>query len=150
MDHDEAMMRQALEQAERAAEIGEVPVGAIIAAGNQVVVRAHNLRETTNDPTGHAELLAIARAGKALDRWRLIDCTLYVTLEPCIMCAGAIVHSRLDRVVYGAKDPKAGAIESIYRVVDDTRLNHRPEFTGGVLAGECGQVLKDFFRARRR
>ncbi|MEQ9504121.1 MAG: tRNA adenosine(34) deaminase TadA [Deltaproteobacteria bacterium] len=146
---DEAMMALALRDAERAASMGEVPVGAIVTLGKEIVVRAHNERESSFDPTSHAELLAMARAGRTLERWRLSECTLYVTLEPCVMCAGAIVNARVGRVVYGAADPKAGAVQSLYAVLADPRLNHRAEVKGGVLAAECSEVLKAFFAARR-
>ncbi len=142
-------MALALREAERAASTGEVPVGAVVTLGREIVVRAHNERESSFDPTSHAELLAMARAGRTLERWRLSECTLYVTLEPCVMCAGAIVNARVGRVVYGATDPKAGAVQSLYAVLADPRLNHRPEVKGGVLAAECSEVLKAFFAARR-
>jgi tRNA(adenine34) deaminase len=148
-DLDERMMGLALESAREAAAMGEIPVGAVVARGDRVVSRAFNLRETLHDPTAHAERLALTAAGRALGRWRLDDCTLYVTLEPCIMCAGAIVHARLARLVYGAADPKAGACRSLYRLTDDRRLNHRVAATSGVLAGECGEILSLFFRQRR-
>lgn len=147
-------MRYALELARRAELRGEVPVGALVIGINEsgatvVVAEAFNERETLASPLAHAELTAIAAASSKLGRWRLSGCTLYVTLEPCVMCAGAIVQSRVDRVVYGARDPKAGAVESLYQVLADTRLNHRPQVTGGVLATECSQILSDFFRKRR-
>lgn len=142
-------MALALREAERAAEAGEVPVGAVITLGREVIVRAHNERERSFDPTSHAELLAMARAGKTLERWRLSECTLYVTLEPCVMCAGAIVNARVGRVVYGASDPKAGAVESLFAVLADPRLNHRPEVTRGVLGAECSEVLRAFFAEKR-
>jgi tRNA(adenine34) deaminase len=122
----------------------------VLAWRGQPVVRAHNARESTHDPTAHAELLALARAGHALERWRLVDCVLYVTLEPCAMCAGALVNARVDRVVYGAPDPKAGAVESLYRLLEDPRLNHRLPAEGGVLAEASSALLKGFFAARRK
>lgn len=143
------MMEEALLEAKKASERGEVPVGALVALGGEVISRAHNLRETLPSGLAHAELLAIDRATKRLGRWRLTGCTLYVTLEPCVMCAGAIVQSRLDRVVFGARDPKAGAVISVFQLLGDPRLNHRPPWTEGPLAHECGQVLTDFFRRRR-
>jgi len=146
---DLAMMRQALALAREAIEFGEVPVGAVVVRDGRIVSQAFNLRETCRDPTAHAERVALTLAGRALGSWRLEGCTLYVTLEPCAMCAGAIILSRVDRLVYGAADPKAGACESLYRLVDDTRLNHRPEVTAGVLADDCGELLTRFFRARR-
>ncbi len=142
-------MGLALRQAARAAEFGEVPVGAVIAMGSTPIVAVGNAREATLDPTGHAEILALRRAGRVLERWRLSGCTLYVTLEPCPMCAGALVNARVDRLVYGADDPKAGAIESLYRLGDDPRLNHRLEVRAGVRAEECSEQLKQFFKSRR-
>ena len=143
-------MRMALAEAQAAAAAGEVPVGAIIVCNDRVIAAAHNQRETLRDPTAHAEMIAITQAAESLGAWRLEGCTLYVTLEPCPMCAGAIVQSRVPRVVYGAIDPKAGAVESLYTLLSDERLNHRPEVTGSVLAEPCGEILTSFFRARRR
>jgi tRNA(adenine34) deaminase len=148
-DLDERMMGLALESAREAAAMGEVPVGAVVTRGDLVIARAFNLRETLHDPTAHAERLALTEAGRELGRWRLDDCTLYVTLEPCVMCAGAIVHARLGRLVYGAPDLKAGACRSLYRLTDDRRLNHRVAATAGVLARECGEILSLFFQQRR-
>lgn len=146
---DERFMRLALDCAERAAARGEVPVGAVGVSSGLVVAGAGNLREGAHDPTAHAELIVIQEAAKRLGRWRLSDLTLYVTLEPCFMCAGAIVNARIGRVVYGAVDPKAGAVESLASVLSDTRLNHAPRLTGGVLAEPSGALLRAFFRARR-
>jgi tRNA(adenine34) deaminase len=146
---DEQAMRRALALARAAAEQGEVPVGAVIVKAGDVIAEAHNQREQLADPTAHAEMLAITQAAAAVGGWRLTDCTLYVTLEPCPMCAGAIVQARVPRVVFGALDPKAGAAQSLYRLLDDNRLNHRCELVGGVLAEACGQVLTEFFRQRR-
>lgn len=146
---DHSFMRQALALAERAAALGEVPVGALVVLDGQVVASAYNERESRPSALAHAELTALAAACEKLGRWRLSGCTLYVTLEPCVMCAGALVQSRVDRVVFGATDPKAGAVASLYNVLSDSRLNHRPEVVGGVLADECGEVLRTFFRARR-
>ncbi|WP_145250313.1 tRNA adenosine(34) deaminase TadA [Aeoliella mucimassa] len=146
---DERFMREALRQAAAAVEVGEVPVGAVVVRDGDIVAAAHNQRETLHDPTAHAEMIAITQAAAALGSWRLAGCTLYVTLEPCPMCAGAIVNSRLPRVVYGAIDPKAGAVESLYQLLTDARLNHESAVTSGVLAGECGDLLRAFFRARR-
>lgn len=143
------MMRLALEQAARAEDHGDVPVGAVVTCGDRVVSSACNERELRRDPTAHAELLALGDAARLLGRWRLDDCTLYVTLEPCVMCAGAIVNARLARVVFGAADPKAGALGSLYNVAADPRLNHEPEVRHGVLAVECGALLGEFFRRRR-
>jgi tRNA(adenine34) deaminase len=147
---DQQMMRRALELAREASRLGEVPVGAIVARRDQVLSQAYNLRETLHDPTAHAERLALSWAGRALGTWRLDECVLYVTLEPCAMCAGAMVLSRLGRLVYGADDPKAGACRSLYRLVSDPRLNHRVVLTRGVLAVECGEILSEFFQERRQ
>lgn len=142
-------MRLAIEEAERAALSGDVPVGAVVLAADGTLLTAgHNEREATGDPTAHAEVLAIRRAAALLGDWRLSTCTLVVTLEPCTMCAGAIVQSRVGRVVYGARDEKAGAAGSLWDVVRDRRLNHRPEVITGVLERECAQQLTDFFRER--
>jgi tRNA(adenine34) deaminase len=147
---DAAAMRLAIAEAQAAVVHGDVPIGAVVMRGGEVIARRHNERELTGDPTAHAEVLALRDAAGVVGHWRLLDCTLYVTLEPCIMCAGALVNSRIARVVYGATDPKAGAVESLYRVCADERLNHRPPITSGVLADECGALLKAFFAARRR
>ncbi|MFF5407080.1 tRNA adenosine(34) deaminase TadA [Streptomyces misionensis] len=142
-------MRLALDEAELAVRGGDVPVGAVVLAPDGTVLAAgHNEREATGDPTAHAEVLAVRRAAARLGQWRLTGCTLVVTLEPCTMCAGALVQSRVDRVVYGARDDKAGAAGSLWDVLRDRRLNHRPEVIEGVLAGECAAVLTDFFRER--
>jgi len=146
---DQEMMRRALSLAREAMEIGEVPVGAVVVSDNRVVSQAFNLRETLNDPTAHAERLALTLAGRSLGRWRLDECTLYVTLEPCPMCAGAIIQGRIARVVYGSPDPKAGACDSLYRLVADPRLNHRAQVTAGLLREECGAILTQFFQERR-
>ena len=154
MSH-EAFMRMALREAEVAFEADEVPIGAVVvhepagAGGPRVIASAHNQREQLHDPTAHAEMIAITQAADALGNWRLADCTLYVTLEPCPMCAGAMVLARLPRVVYGAADPKAGALATLYRLLDDPRLNHRAEVIGGVLGGECGEILSRFFAGKR-
>ncbi|MEN9645033.1 MAG: hypothetical protein RL238_1702 [Actinomycetota bacterium] len=147
---DVAAMRLALEEAVAAEQHGDVPIGAVVVRDGQVIARRHNERELTGDPTAHAEVLALRDAAAVIGHWRLLDCTLYVTLEPCVMCAGALVNSRIGRVVYGATDPKAGAMESLYEVCGDERLNHRPPVDRGVLAEECGALLKQFFAARRR
>lgn len=143
-------MRLALEQAQAALELGEVPVGAIVVFDQQVIAAAHNQRETLRDPTAHAEMIAITQAAEALGSWRLTDCTLYVTLEPCPMCAGAIVQARIPSVVYGATDPKAGAVQTLYQLLSDPRLNHRCEVVSQVLAGPCGAILTQFFASQRR
>ncbi|MFI6857361.1 tRNA adenosine(34) deaminase TadA [Streptomyces sp. NPDC050416] len=143
-------MRLALEQAAEAVRGGDVPVGAVVLApdGTTVLATGHNEREAGGDPTAHAEVLALRRAAAALGRWRLAGCTLVVTLEPCTMCAGAIQQSRVDRLVYGARDEKAGAAGSLWDLVRDRRLNHRPEVIEGVLAEECARLLTEFFRGR--
>jgi tRNA(adenine34) deaminase len=143
------LMRRALDQAECALEHGDVPIGAVVARGDEVIAAAHNERERRRDPTAHAEILALREAARVLGSWRVLDATLAVTLEPCAMCAGAIVLARVPRVVYGADDPKAGACGSVLDVLADPRLNHRPECVGGVLAEQCSRVLSDFFAARR-
>jgi tRNA(adenine34) deaminase len=146
---DEAFMRRALELADEASRLGEVPVGAVIVRGGRILAQAHNLRETLGDPTAHAERVALAMAGRSLGSWRLEGCTLYVTLEPCPMCAGAMVLSRIDRVVFGAFDAKAGAARSLFRLLDDPRLNHRVAIGSGVLGAECRAALSGFFEDRR-
>lgn len=142
-------MQKAMQQAQAAREIDEVPVGAIIVRGSQIVGAAHNLTRQLRDPTAHAEMLAITQAAEAVGDWRLSDCTLYVTLEPCPMCAGAIVNARVKTVVFGACDPKAGAVESLFRLLDDDRLNHKSEVISGVMGPKCGHILTEFFREKR-
>ena len=146
---DGDFMLLALEEARAAAACGETPVGAVLVIGDQVVAAAHNMRETWQDPTAHAELLAVREAAARLGRWRLEDATLYVTLEPCVMCAGALVLARIGRLVYGCRDPKAGALGSVYDVVRDGRLNHTYRITPGVLEAECSSLLTDFFNRLR-
>lgn len=155
MKDDARLMAMALREARRAARLGEVPVGAVLVApspdGTPVVLaRGHNLREARQDPTAHAEMLAIRRASRRLGAWRLAGTTLYVTLEPCPMCAGALVLARVARLVFGCRDPKAGAVGSLYDLARDRRLNHRLSVTEGVLGDEASALLTDFFRARRR
>jgi tRNA(adenine34) deaminase len=145
----EEFMRLALREADAALAENEVPVGAVVVHGGRVIAAAHNQREQLHDPTAHAEMIAITQAAGALGSWRLEDTTLYVTLEPCAMCAGAIVLARVPRVVYGATDPKAGAVATLYHLLDDRRLNHRAEVVGGVLAGPCGEMLMRFFQEKR-
>jgi tRNA(adenine34) deaminase len=147
---DEHFMRLALQEAERAFAEDEVPIGAVIVRDQRVVASAHNQREQLRDPTAHAEMIALTQAAAALESWRLENCTLYVTLEPCPMCAGAIVLARVPRVVYGAADPKAGAVDSLYRLLSDARLNHQAEVVPGVLRAACGEVLSRFFQEKRR
>jgi len=142
-------MTLALAQAEAALVEDEVPVGAVIVQGDSLLAAAHNGREQLRDPTAHAEMIAITQAAAALGSWRLEGCTLYVTLEPCPMCAGAILQARIPRVVYGADDPKAGAVHSLFQLLGDPRLNHRAEVLGGVLAEPCGKILSNFFSQKR-
>jgi tRNA(adenine34) deaminase len=147
---DLAMMSQALTLAREAMTLGEIPVGAVVARGGRILAQAFNLRETLSDPTAHAERLALTAAGRTLGTWHLDDCTIYVTLEPCSMCAGAIVQSRIARVVYGAADPKAGACSSLYRLVADLRFNHRAQVVPGILGAECRELLTLFFQGLSR
>ena len=147
---DEQFMQLAYREAEQADRENEVPVGAVIVRQGRVIAAAHNQREMLKDPTAHAEMLAITQAAQAVGTWRLEECVMYVTLEPCLMCAGAAVQARLPRVVYGATDPKGGAVESLYQALNDTRLNHRCQSTGGVLADLCGQILSQFFQRQRQ
>ncbi|WP_321972196.1 tRNA adenosine(34) deaminase TadA [Paratractidigestivibacter sp.] len=147
---DEKFMRLALEEAAAAAEEGEVPIGAVVVCNGEVVARAHNRRETDLDPSAHAEFSAMVAASRALGRWRLTGCTVYVTLEPCLMCAGLMVNARIDRCVFGAADPKGGALGTLFDVSHDERLNHEFEVEAGVLADEAADQLRDFFRERRR
>ncbi len=148
-DTDERFMRLALDQAKIAEENGDVPIGAVIVYQNQIIGKAYNQREQLKDPTAHAEIIALTQAAAALQSWRLTGCTMYVTLEPCPMCAGALVLARIDRLVYGCDDPKTGACKSLYNIVQDERLNHRLEVTSGVLAQECSNLLQGFFQHRR-
>jgi tRNA(adenine34) deaminase len=146
---DSYYMQIALEESKKAFAAGEVPIGAVIVLNGEVIAQAHNLKETWLDPTAHAEMVAIREACKKLNRWRLTGATLYVTLEPCPMCAGAIVQSRIDRLVYGVKDPKAGAVDSLFNMLQNDALNHQLVVKSGVLAEECSQILKDFFQKKR-
>jgi tRNA(adenine34) deaminase len=145
----EDAMRIALEEARVAGTSGDVPVGAVVVRNGEVIARRHNEREVTGDPTAHAEVLALRDASEALGRWRLDDCTLVVTLEPCMMCAGALVNARIGKLVYGAADLKGGATASLYNVMSDPRVNHNPPVEHGVLAAECGAMLQDFFSRLR-
>ena len=150
MDNFNYFMQLALQEAEAAAEEDEVPVGAIIVRGErQVIASDHNRREQLRDPTAHAEMLAITQAAEALGSWRLDDCTLYVTLEPCPMCAGAILQARIPRVVFGANDPKSGAVQSLFQLLGDARLNHQCSVVSGVLSEPCGNLLRQFFQQQR-
>ncbi|MBM7667267.1 tRNA(adenine34) deaminase [Solibacillus kalamii] len=146
---DHQYMQEALEEAKKAAALGEVPIGAVIVYKDEIIARAHNLRETTQNALTHAESMAIQEACRKVGSWRLEETTLYVTLEPCPMCAGAILQSRIPRVVYGARDIKAGCVDSLYRLLNDARFNHECTVTEGVMAEECGQILTDFFKALR-
>ena len=143
-------MRLALGEAKQALLEEEVPIGAVIVRGEQVIASAHNQREQLKDPTAHAEMIAITQAATAVGGWRLEECTLYVTLEPCIMCSGAILQARIPLVVFGATDPKAGAVDSLFHLLSDPRLNHRCQVIPGVMAAECGEILTKFFQAQRR
>jgi len=149
VEHEKFMMA-AIEEAGKAAAIGEVPIGAVVVRNGEIVGRGYNLRETQKDPTLHAEMIAIREASEKLGGWRLIGCTLYVTLEPCPMCAGAIVQSRIEQVVYGARDPKAGCAGTLMNLLEEPRFNHQVPVIEGVLAEECAQMLKDFFRSLRK
>jgi tRNA(adenine34) deaminase len=142
-------MKEALKEAEKALEEGEIPVGAVIARGGKIISRAHNLKETLKDPTAHAEILAIRQAAGVLENWRLDGCDLYVTVEPCPMCAGAIVQARIDRLIYGVMDFKAGACGSVFNIVQERRLNHRVEIISGIMEDDCGNLLKAFFKNLR-
>jgi tRNA(adenine34) deaminase len=146
---DESFVREAMAEASRGMAAGEVPVGAVVVVAGAVVARAHNAPIAMADPTAHAEILALRQAGQAIGNYRLTGATLYVTVEPCAMCAGALLHARVARLVYGAADPKAGAVESVCRLLDDERWNHRIAVEGGVLAEECGALLRAFFQTRR-
>jgi len=143
-------MLQAIAEAKKAAKIDEVPVGAVAVAGGKIVMRAHNIREKTHNPLGHAELLLLEKLAKKQKSWRLTETAVYVTCEPCLMCAGALLQARIPRVVYGCRDPKAGACGSLYNVMQDDRLNHRIEVVSGVMEKECAKLLSDFFRMKRK
>ncbi len=147
---DRDYMRMALGEAEKAAALGEIPVGAVIVSEGNIIATAHNMRESWQDATAHAEIIAIREACAKLKSWRLSDCTLYVTVEPCSMCSGAIVNGRLGRVVYGCPDSKAGGAESIFNIINNPNLNHRSEVVSGVCEEECAAIIKKFFHRRRR
>jgi tRNA(adenine34) deaminase len=149
-NQDEQFMQLALDQAGIAQENGDVPIGVVIVHNGQVIAKAYNQREQLQDPTAHAEIISLTQAAAALENWHLHGCTMYVTLEPCCMCAGALVLARIDRLVYGCSDPKTGACGSLYNIVQDGRLNHRVEVTSGVLANECSQLLQQFFQKKRQ
>ncbi|HPI39789.1 MAG TPA: tRNA adenosine(34) deaminase TadA [Pseudobdellovibrionaceae bacterium] len=151
VSEDLKWMRLAIKLAQKAAEQDEVPVGALIVDKNgDILSKAYNYRESLKSPLGHAEILALHRASKKQKNWRLEGCTLYVTLEPCLMCAGALVQSRMDRVVFGALDPKGGAVRSLYQLLEDSRLNHQVQVTGPLMAAECGGLLTDYFKEKRK
>lgn len=149
LSEDEMWMQEAIRQAQLAEQIGEVPIGAVIVRDGAIVGAGYNVRETTHDPTGHAEMIAIREASEKLGAWRLLGCTLYVTLEPCPMCAGAILQSRVERVVYGTSDPKAGCVGTLMDLLQDNRFNHVAEWSSGVLQEQCASLLTDFFRRLR-
>ncbi len=146
---DEKFMEAAIDAAFIAEENGDVPIGAVVVYENKIIAKGYNQRHQLNDPTAHAEIIALTAAAEVIGNWRLNGCTIYVTLEPCTMCAGALVNARMDRLVYGCDDPKAGACKSLYNIVQDERLNHRLEVTSGVMVQECSTILSDFFRRRR-
>ncbi len=148
-EQDRYFMQQALNEAALAEELDEVPIGAVVVHNGEIVGRGHNLRETSNDPTTHAEMIAIRQAAQKLDSWRLLDCTLYVTLEPCVMCMGAIILARIPNLVFGCRDPRVGAVGSIYNLAEDERFNHRVAVQEGVLEEECSTQLKSFFQRLR-
>lgn len=147
---EEKFMKAALKEAKKAYDKLEVPVGAVIVKDRKVIARAHNLKETKNDTTKHAEILAIQKASKKLNSWRLIDCEMYVTLEPCSMCAGALINSRIKKVYIGASDPKTGAVGSVFNLLEDYTFNHKVEYEKGVLQDECESILKEFFKELRK
>jgi tRNA(adenine34) deaminase len=149
MDRDEQFMRLALAEAEKAIQEGEVPVGAVVVRGGEVIASAHNGPVGLNDPSAHAEILALRRAAAAEGNYRLAGATLYVTIEPCLMCSGALIQARVSRLVFGSPDPKGGAVVSLYGVLEDARLNHRVDVTGGVLKEACSEILSRFFREKR-
>lgn len=149
LEHEQ-WMREAIAEARKAEALGEVPIGAVIVQGGAIIGRGYNLRETTLDSTAHAEMVAIREASKALNSWRLLDCTLYVTLEPCPMCAGAMVQSRVPRTVYGTPDPKAGCAGTLMNLLEEPRFNHRTEIISGILQEECAELLTSFFRQLRQ
>ena len=150
MNDDITFMEEALKEARKAYDLGEIPIGAVLVKDGQIISRHHNRRELDHDATAHAEVLVIREANQLLKRWRLTGCTLYVTIEPCPMCAGAIINSRIDRIVYGSSDYKGGAVESLFNILSHPGLNHEPEVRAGVLADQCSQIMKDFFKERRQ
>ena len=149
MKNKEYFMRKALKEAEKALAIDEVPIGCVIVLNNKIIVRAHNVKETTNNPCGHAEILAIQKASKKLNNWRLEECDIYVTIEPCIMCAGALIQSRMHSVFYGSKDFKGGAFGSSINVLEAQNINHKPIVEGGILEEECSSIITNYFKQKR-
>ena len=149
MEKEIRFMKEAIKEAKKAELIDEVPIGCVIVKDDRIVVRGHNVRETKKTPLGHAEIIAIDKASKKLGAWRLQDCDIYITLEPCIMCAGAIIQSRIRHVYYGAKDPKGGAIESSINVLEAKSINHHPEITSGILEEECSNIISQYFKRKR-
>lgn len=145
----EKYMKMAINEAKKAALIDEVPIGCVIVKNEKVIARGHNLRETKNDPTCHAEIVAIRKASKKLNDWQLVDCDLYVTIEPCIMCSGAIIQSRISKVIFGSRDPKGGALVSSINVLEASNINHKPEVIEGVLKEECSEIVKKYFKNKR-
>jgi tRNA(adenine34) deaminase len=150
MDNYTKYMLEALKEAELAKLEDEVPIGCVIVKDDQIIARAHNQREVTNNPLGHAETLAIKKASEVLNDWQLVDCDLYVTIEPCIMCGGAIIQSRIRKVIYGAPDLKGGAFGSSINILDAQNINHRPEIVKGILEEECTKIIKDYFKSKRK
>lgn len=150
MTTQEKYMQFALKEASKSALIDEVPIGCVIVKDGKIIARGHNVRETTNDPLGHSELIAIRKASKKLSNWRLEGCDLYVTIEPCIMCSGAIIQSRIEHVYYGASDSKGGAFGSSINVLTAEKINHHPEIIGGILSEECSQIIKEYFKKKRK
>ena len=150
MNQNEIYMLEALKEAELAAQEDEVPIGCVIVKDNQIIARAHNQRDKSNNPLGHAETLAIKKASEVLNDWQLVDTELYVTIEPCLMCAGAIIQSRIGKVIYGAPDLKGGAFGSSLNVLDAKNINHRPEVVGGILEKECTEIIKSYFKSKRK
>ena len=149
MEKEIRFMKEAIKEAKKAELIDEVPIGCVIVKDDKVIARGHNVRETKKTPLGHAEIIAIDKASKKLGAWRLQDCDIYITLEPCIMCAGAIIQSRIRRVYYGAKDPKGGAIKSSINVLEAKNINHHPEITSGILEEECSNIISQYFKRKR-
>lgn len=150
MENDILFMKEALKEAELAVLEDEVPIGCVIVKDNKIISKAHNMRDKTNNPIGHAEILAIKKASEVINDWQLVDCTLYVTIEPCIMCAGAIIQSRIPRVVYGAAEPRGGAFGSSINVLTANDINHHPEVIKGVLEEECSSIIKNYFKRKRK